>query len=200
MTTRIRKPPPPFRRVTVVATEPVSPYMTRVIVSGASLAGFVVDEPAASVRLLLPTDALLTIPEWAGNEFLLPDGDRALIRTLTPRRFDPQKLELALDIVHHDGGIASEWAASASPGNEVAVSGPGRGYTIDPDASDFVLVVTRRRSPPSANSSSTSPTFPSPSTSRSAMPKPALTCIEPSNSTGTFYPMGPPRRQRCPTA
>jgi NADPH-dependent ferric siderophore reductase len=140
MTTRIRKPPPPFRRVTVVATEPVSPYMTRVIVSGASLAGFVVDEPAASVRLLLPTDALLTIPEWAGNEFLLPDGDRALIRTLTPRRFDPQKLELALDIVHHDGGIASEWAASASPGNEVAVSGPGRGYTIDPDASAFVLV------------------------------------------------------------
>lgn len=140
MTTRIRKPPPPFRHASVVAREPVSPFMTRVIVEGPSLAGFAIDEPAASVRLLLPTDGLLTIPEWAGNEFRLSNGERALIRTLTPRRFDPQTLELAIDIVHHDGGIASEWAATASPGDQVAVSGPGRGYTIENDASGYVLV------------------------------------------------------------
>ncbi len=140
MTARIRKQPPPFRQVTVVATEPVSPWMTRVIVGGPSFAGFHIDEPAASVRLLLPTDGRLTIPAWAGNEFLLPDGGPALIRTFTPRRFNPESLELALDVVHHDGGVASEWAATATPGDRVAVSGPGRGYRIDRDASGFLLV------------------------------------------------------------
>jgi len=114
--------------------------MTRVIVGGPAFAGFAIDEPAASVRLLLPTDGRLTVPEWAGNEFLLPDGERPLIRTFTPRRFDPQTFELALDIVHHDGGVASDWVAAASLGDEVAVSGPGRGYTIEADASEYLLI------------------------------------------------------------
>ncbi len=124
----------------MIATEAVSPFMTRAIVGGSSLAGFAIPEPAASVRLLLPTRGRLTVPEWAGNEFLLPDGERALIRTLTPRRFDPRTLELALDIVHHDRGVASDWVATAEPGDEVAVSGPGRGYTIEADASEYLLI------------------------------------------------------------
>jgi NADPH-dependent ferric siderophore reductase len=113
--------------------------MTRVILGGAALEGFHVDEPAASVRLLLPTDAELVVPRWNGNEFLLGDGSRPIIRTFTPRRFDPQSLELHLDVVLHESGVASTWAETTVAGDKAAVSGPGRGYDIDPNATAFLL-------------------------------------------------------------
>ncbi|MBV8951315.1 MAG: siderophore-interacting protein [Actinobacteria bacterium] len=118
-----------------------SPRMLRVTLRGPELAGFTVEQPAASVRLLLPERGIgdLVMPAWNGNEFLLPDGRRPTIRTFTPRRVDPVAGELDVEIVLHAGGAASEWAASAEPGDPVAVSGPGRGYTIDHDAPAFLL-------------------------------------------------------------
>jgi NADPH-dependent ferric siderophore reductase len=113
--------------------------MTRVILGGDELEGFSIDQPAASVRLLLPTASGLEIPIWKGNEFLLSNGTRPIIRTFTPRRFNPEALELRLDVVLHGSGIASHWAATTQPGDNVAVSGPGRGYHIDPAASAFLL-------------------------------------------------------------
>lgn len=136
---RTRREPPPFRGLAVRRTESLSPRMLRVILGGNELEGFAVDLPAASVRLLLPTDGVLEIPVWAGNEFLLNDGARPVIRTFTPRRFDPDALELHLDVVLHDMGIASTWAKTAQRGDEVAVSGPGRGYDIDTGATGFLL-------------------------------------------------------------
>lgn len=115
--------------------------MMRVTLAGAELAGFTVDRPAASVRLLLPSPgtAELVIPRWHGNEFLLPDDTRAVLRTFTPRRVDSHHLELDLDVVLHGRGIASEWAATTQPGDPAAISGPGRGYEIDVTASRFVV-------------------------------------------------------------
>jgi NADPH-dependent ferric siderophore reductase len=138
---RIRREPPAFRRVAVRRSEHLSPLMVRVTLAGGELAGFTVDEPAASVRVLLPSPGadVLEIPTWAGNEFLLADGRRATIRTLTPRRADPEALELDVDVVLHDGGTASAWAAGAAAGNLAAISGPGRGYTIDREAPAFLL-------------------------------------------------------------
>jgi NADPH-dependent ferric siderophore reductase len=114
--------------------------MRRFVLGGAELTGFSMDEPAASVRLLLPrADGTLEMPEWTGNQFELADGSRAPIRTFTPRWFEADTLDLAVDIVGHDHGAASDWAAAASVGDPVAVSGPGRGYTIDADASAYLL-------------------------------------------------------------
>lgn len=114
--------------------------MRRVVLAGPELEGFEITEPAASVRLLLPVaPGDLVMPEWTGNQFELPDGQRAPIRTFTPRHFDPEQLELTLDIVMHDGGVASDWVTSVQTGDEVAVSGPGRGYSIDADASAILL-------------------------------------------------------------
>lgn len=79
------------------------------------------------------------IPRWNGNEFLLPDGQRPTLRTLTPRRLDTDALELDLDIVIHGSGAASAWAQAAALGDRAAVSGPGRGYAIDEDAPAFLL-------------------------------------------------------------
>ena len=67
--------------------------MIRVTLGGSELDGFSIGQPAASVRLLLPTDGYLEIPLWAGNEFLLRNGTSAIIRTFTPRRFDADAQE-----------------------------------------------------------------------------------------------------------
>ncbi len=131
-----RRPPPPFRVVEVVRTHRLSTRMARVTLAGPELEGLVVEQPAASVRVLLPprADGPLVMPRWNGNEFLMPSGKRSTIRTLTPRRVDPAALELDVDIVIHQGGTASEWAQHAGPGSRAAVSGPARGYRIDHEA------------------------------------------------------------------
>jgi NADPH-dependent ferric siderophore reductase len=138
---RIRREPPRFRRVEVQRVVPLSARMLRITLGGPDLAGFTVEEPAASVRLLIPSTpgAPLVMPEWRGNEFLLPDGRRPVIRTFTPRRVDTDPPELDIDAVLHGDGAASQWAAAAEAGFDAAVSGPGRGYTVDERAGDFLL-------------------------------------------------------------
>ena len=138
---RRRREPPVFRTLAVRALSPLSPFMMRVTLGGADLEGFEMPKPAASVRLLLPSKGAddLVKPVWNGNEFLLPDGERPVLRTFTPRRFDPEALELDIDIVLHEGGAASAWVEAARVGSPVAVSGPGRGYQIDSAAPGFFL-------------------------------------------------------------
>jgi len=138
---RARREPPPFRRVAVRRVEALSPRMVRVTLTGGDLRGLTIGDAAASVRLLLPSPGApeLVMPTWNGNEFLLPDGRRPTIRTFTPRRVDPEALELDVEIVTHGGGVASGWAGAAKPGDPAAVSGPGRGYTVDREAPAFLL-------------------------------------------------------------
>ena len=141
VTTRIRREPPAFRTVAVRETTRLGPRLMRIGLGGSAMAGFALPEPAASVRLLLPSPGAneLVMPRWNGNEFLLADGTRPVIRTLTPRRFDEETRELDVEIVLHGAGVASRWAEQAQPGDAVAVSGPGRGYTVDASAPAFVL-------------------------------------------------------------
>lgn len=140
MNLRLRREPPRFRRVVVQSVESLTPRMTRVTFTGDGdeLDGLMVDKPAASVRLLLPSPGTeeLVLPTWNGNEFLLPDGRRPVIRTFTPRRAEGV---LELDFVVHGSGAASQWVQQAAPGAPAAVSGPGRGYEVDADARAFLL-------------------------------------------------------------
>lgn len=138
---RIRREPPKFRRVALAGVTTVTPRLIRVTVGGPELDGLVIDQPAASVRLLLPSPGSkeLVMPTWHGNEFLLPDGSRPTLRTLTPLRLDSTVQELDLEIVVHEGGAASAWAQAAQPGDKAAISGPGRGYPIDAEATGFLL-------------------------------------------------------------
>ncbi|HEX6422161.1 MAG TPA: siderophore-interacting protein, partial [Acidimicrobiales bacterium] len=138
---RVRREPPPFRVASVRRVERLTARMLRVTLAGPELEGFTVPEPAASVRLLLPPPGAdeLVLPTWNGNEFLLADGQRPTIRTFTPRRADPRAGELDVEIVVHGQGAASGWAEAAAPASPAAVSGPGRGYAIDPAAPEFLL-------------------------------------------------------------
>jgi NADPH-dependent ferric siderophore reductase len=139
---RIRREPPRFRAVSVGRVEPITPRLSRVVLTGPELEGLVVDQPAASIRLLLPDAGSDVVPsmKWNGNEFLLADGGRPTIRTLTPRRFDATACELDVEIVLHGPGRASTWAATARAGDPAAVSGTGRGYAVDPEARRYVVL------------------------------------------------------------
>lgn len=136
-----RREPSRFRRVEVTRRAARTPHLLRLTLAGPELEGFDPGLPAASVRLLVPSPGAteLVMPAWNGNEFLLPDGSRPIIRTYTPLRCDPDAFELDLDVVLHPGGAVAAWAERVQPGDAAAVSGPGRGYVIDPDASSFVL-------------------------------------------------------------
>lgn len=139
--TRIRRQPPDFRQVQVARVGRLTPHLVRITFTGSELEGFSVDEPAASIRLLLPSapGGPLVQPTWNGNEFLLPDGTRPLLRTYTPRRWDPVHRELDVDVVLHPNGAAAAWAADATPGKPAAISGPGRGYAFDTAARSMLL-------------------------------------------------------------
>ena len=130
--TSLRTPPPDFRRLVLRSVTDLTPLMRRMVVGGDELVGFEVPDPAASVRLLIPEPgaAGLVVPEWRGNEFLYDDGSRPTIRTFTPRRFDPDAHEMAIDVVLHETGAVTTWLEGASIGDEVAISGPGRGYDV----------------------------------------------------------------------
>lgn len=138
---RVRREPPAFRSLEVRRVTDLTPHMRRVVLGGPELVGFDDPGPASSVRLLLPPRGADTIvmPRWTGNDWVLPDGERAPIRTFTPRHLDRDADELTLDVVLHDGGAASEWARSAQPGVVTAISGPGRGYEPDHEAQTYLL-------------------------------------------------------------
>jgi NADPH-dependent ferric siderophore reductase len=138
---RVRREPPRFRRARVMSVEDVTPHLRRVRLAGDELRGMDPGLPGASVRLLVPAPggAPVEIPEWTGNEFRTADGGRAAIRTLTPVEPDPEAGLLTLDVVRHDAGLLTAWVDAAGEGDEVAVSGTGRGYTVDPRAEAHLL-------------------------------------------------------------
>ena len=117
----------------MVRRDEVTPRMLRLTFEGEGLRELVAPEPASSVRLLVPSPgaADLVMPEWNGNEFLLPGGERPALRTFTPLRFDAARGRIELEIVRHPGGAVSEWAETAGPGDRAAISGPGRGWELD---------------------------------------------------------------------
>lgn len=140
--TRVRREPPPLLPVTVESRAELSPRMLRVTLVGDGLMTLTVDEPAASVRLLVPSPGTgeLVIPEWNGNEFLLPDGTRPALRTFTPLRVDKGAGRLDIEVVRHPGGAVSDWAETVQPGAPAAISGPGTGFAI-PDGLDQLIVL-----------------------------------------------------------
>lgn len=68
-------------------------------------------------------------------------------RTYTVRRWDHEAGTIDLDFVLHghgdgadDDGIAARWADEAQPGDQIALSGAGGGYSPDPASSRHLLI------------------------------------------------------------
>ncbi|MFI2753409.1 siderophore-interacting protein [Cellulomonas sp. P22] len=144
------RPRPTAMRTTVLRTSRLTPTMVRLVVGGPGLATFVPSEHADSyVKLVFlpasaPDDLPLTDQGRVDLDQLraeLPADAQPRLRSYTVRAFDPDALELTLDVVvHGDAGVAGPWAASAVPGDELLLVGPGGSYSPDPTADWHLLV------------------------------------------------------------
>ena len=128
-----QRPKSPTRLVVVEAVRQITPRVTCVTFTGEALRGFGPPRPGAHMKLLFvpPTES------WSPDDELAPRPPR---RTYTPRRFDPARLLLDIEFVHHGDGLAAQWASHARAGDNLYINGPGGGYDVPDDAGDVVLI------------------------------------------------------------
>lgn len=140
-TTTRRPPRPRVRQAQVVESTEVSPSMQRVVVAGHDLADFAITSPGGHIKVFLPPAGHIGshVPVPANPRDPQPGEPRPIVRTYTPRWFDPATGHLAIDFAHHESGVATAWSRSVRVGDPIAVAGPGRGWEPDPDADWFLL-------------------------------------------------------------
>lgn len=122
----------------VERTERLSPHLVRVHLGGAGIAELLAeadpDKLASTdkyVKLLFARPELGLEPPYDLEALreVLPLADLPVRRTYTVRAADLARGAIAVDfVVHGDEGVAGPWAASAAPGDVVALSGPGGGF------------------------------------------------------------------------
>ncbi len=133
---------PRLRLLQVARAEALSPRMRRIVLAGPELEGFASAAPDDHVKLFFPAagQEQPVLPRLGPEGPMYPDGAvRPAMRDYTPRHFDPQRLELAIDFVLHGDGPASLWAAQASAGQWLGVGGP-RGSLLTPEDYDVYLL------------------------------------------------------------
>ena len=111
----------PARAVEVVRTEVLAPHLRRVVLGGPELAGFHPGSPASYLKLYLPPGPgePLVLPVYGQRGPEWPDGVvRPLVRTYTPRWFDADALELAVDARR---GVGAAAHAGEAAGAQVGV-------------------------------------------------------------------------------
>jgi NADPH-dependent ferric siderophore reductase len=113
-----------------------------VSLGGDALADFAVAAPTQHIKILFPAagQAAPTLPEPRPDGPAWPEGQpRPVMRTYTPRRWDPEAGLLDVELVLHGDGPASEWAARAQVGDQLAVAGPGGRFSLPLDAERYVV-------------------------------------------------------------
>ncbi|MDA3629761.1 siderophore-interacting protein [Saccharopolyspora sp. WRP15-2] len=130
--------------LTVTGAELVTPCLRRVWFRSDDLSAFA-DSTCTDryVKLIFPKEGV-TYPDPIDVRALrgvLPAEDMPAVRTFTALFPDVEAGTMAIDFVlHGDEGVAGRWAASAEPGDELLVNGPGGGYRPD-RAADWHLLV-----------------------------------------------------------
>lgn len=134
-----------FHEATVIARRELTPGMVRVTLGGAGMADFkttgIGDE---YLRLFFPNSETgkLHLPhiDEAGR-WTYPDGQDAIrCSTYTVRRFYPDQGQVDIDFVVHEGGMASDWAQNAAPGDVITLNNPRGLYTPPADMAWQLLV------------------------------------------------------------
>ena len=130
---RARKVAYPRRlhRLQVLGTAPVGAGLLRVRLGGDDLAGLTSHPEAVDehVKLLFPdpVGGALRLPEQRGEELAWPTP-RPTSRDYSVRRRTADALEV--DVMLHPGGLASDWAAAAAPGDDLWLVGPPDGLVV----------------------------------------------------------------------
>ena len=114
---------------------PVSSRLISVLVTGDDLGGFADAAPTSHLKVFLPADGqdAPSLPAQAPDGAVIaPDGPPPVVRTYTPRRYDPATRTLEIQFLLHGTGPASEWAQRVKPGDKLAVAGPGGRFSLEP--------------------------------------------------------------------
>ena len=107
----------------VLACKQLSKHMKRITLFSDSFSDFPDVGPGAYIKLLFNHDGTpLKIQQVS--------SDRPIMRTYTIQALNKKCLELTLDIALHQNnpqqlGIASSWASTVTPGQEICLAGPG---------------------------------------------------------------------------
>ncbi|MEU6992061.1 siderophore-interacting protein [Streptomyces sp. NPDC046465] len=119
-----------IREAEVVRTAMVGAGLLRLTLGGAGTEGFEAHAPDEHVKLIFPeADGELRLPERNGAMLRWP-RPAPTSREYTVRRYDPATGEIDIDIVPHDGGLASDWAHEVEPGAVVHLAGPPGGLIV----------------------------------------------------------------------
>lgn len=123
-----------FKVLKVIKRSTVFDGLLRVTVGHDNVAEFT--GTGFHVRLMLPLIRGRTPiwPRMAENGTpVWPQGDDKLhARFISIKNVRVDTGELDIDIVHHDGGLISDWAHHAQAGDTIGVMGPAGGTTIEP--------------------------------------------------------------------
>ncbi|WP_420098755.1 siderophore-interacting protein [Corynebacterium sp.] len=123
--------------VTVAGIEDLSPGFTRVTLSGDSFADYRDPFPADGFKLMLADDT--EVPRRGEDGLPTWRGEQPVLRALTVRSFDSQRLTITADVARHDHGVLADWLSSVTVGDTVSFSGMRREWAL-PDAVDRVVL------------------------------------------------------------
>lgn len=122
-----------LRCLDVARVEQLSRSMVRIVLTGAELEGFASLGFDDHVKMFfpLPGETEPNLPVIGPNGLEFPEGaPRPLARDYTPRSFDAEKGELAIDFATHHDGPASNWAKAAKMGDRAWIAGPRGSFTV----------------------------------------------------------------------
>lgn len=133
-----------FFNAAVKAKTPLTPGMVRLTFAGlGELPGTGV--PDEYLRLFFPNKdtGRLHLPVIeADGRWTYPDGGQKAVccSTYTVRQHRPEQGEIDVDFVVHEGGVASDWAQRAQPGDTITINKPRGLYTPPADTEWQMLV------------------------------------------------------------
>ncbi len=135
-----------FHEATLLSRQQLTPGMIRLTFGGPGLAAFrstgIGDE---YLRLFFANEKTgkVHLPHISEDgRWTYPDGQGALrYSTYTVRRHRPELGEMDIDFVVHEGGLASEWAQRANPGDRITINNP-RGLYAPPADIVWQLLVS----------------------------------------------------------
>jgi NADPH-dependent ferric siderophore reductase len=140
--TTVVRHPLVVRRLTVYDVARPTPRLARLLAGGPELERFVSLAPDDYVRVFLPDAHTgdLVLPQITEHRVgWRQSGPPPPARHFTPARYDQQASTLQLDIVLHDGGVASRWAAQAQAGQHLGVGGPRESHVVNERFETYLL-------------------------------------------------------------
>lgn len=133
-----------YYRADVRAVVALTPNMIRIVLGGMDLRRFATSgDPDERLVVVLPPAGERETPAPVRQEdgtLDYPADDGPELRSYTVRRFDPDRPELVIDFVRHEGGVAAAWAAAAQVGDVVYLS-PAKGWYGPPADARWQLLM-----------------------------------------------------------